>query len=138
MTKRLRVLIVEDSTERQKILINLFKDHAWLVVHTSARAIRLLTSYKFDLITLDYDLAGPGKGEEIASYLSKTKNAETKVFIHSMNAPGAQRIKKHLPDATLIPISKMIKNNATFKRLRQELQSGVNVNWAYVFGGKGQ
>jgi hypothetical protein len=30
----------------------------------------------------------------------------------------------------------MIKDNATFKRLRQEIAKGTDINWAFVFSGK--
>ena len=30
----------------------------------------------------------------------------------------------------------MKKSNTVFKRLREELSRGVDIDWAYVFGGK--
>ena len=133
MSNSLRVLIIEDTPERQKILTNLFRDHARILVHTAARAIRLIEAYTFDLIALDYDLSGPGKGDQVAKGIVGSRNSKAKILVHSMNDPGAQKIKKFLPAATLIPISKIIRNNETFKRIRQELQKGVDVNWVYVF-----
>ena len=50
----LRVLIVEDRAERQEVLRQLFRDHAWVLVHTAARAVRLVQAYRFDLVALDY------------------------------------------------------------------------------------
>lgn len=103
------------------------------MAHTSARAIRLIEAYRFDLIALDYDLAGPGKGDEVAQLIAGSKNAETEILIHSMNDPGVQRIKMSLPNATAVPISKITRDNTTFKRIREELKRGVKIDWAFVF-----
>lgn len=131
--KTLRILIVEDTSERQEILRNLFRDHAWILVHTADRAIRLLNAYDFDLISLDFDLAGTKRGDEVALAISHSRNTKTKVIIHSMNPLGVERIMALLPHANHVPISKMIKNNSIFKRLRQELLKGVDIDWAFVF-----
>ena len=128
----LRVLIVEDSADRQRILCSLFRDHAWVMVHTAARAIRLLRAYDFDLVSLDYDLAGPERGDKIAAAILQSRNATVNVLVHAMNTRGADRISQFLPRATLMPVSKIIRNNATFKRLRHELQCGSNIDWAFV------
>ena len=69
----MRILILEDTPERQEILKQLYRDHAWVLVHTAQRAIRLLEAFEFDLVSLDYDLAGevqtsaqgPGRGAGI-------------------------------------------------------------------------
>lgn len=130
----LKVLIVEDTPARQEILKNLYKDHAWVLAHTATRAIRLLKAYDFDLISLDYNLAGEKNGDAVASFIPQSRNARTKVIVHSMNKQGADSITKLLPHAEIVPVSKMTKSNATFKRLRQELRRGININWAFVFG----
>ena len=135
-SKTLRVLIVEDTPERQEVLKKLYKDHAWILVHTADRAMRLLQAYEFDLISLDFDLAGPKPGDEVASFIAHSRNASAKVLVHSMNPVGAKRITKLLPHAEHVPLSKMIKNNRTFKRLRQELSRGPDIDWAFVFGGE--
>ena len=132
--KILRILIVEDTPERQEILRSLFKDHAWVLVNTAKRAIRLLDAFDFDLISLDFDLDGNKKGDEVAAFISRSRNSKTKVIVHSMNSQGAAKISRFLPNAEHVPISKMTKTNRTFKRLRQELSEGVDINWAFVFG----
>lgn len=129
----IKVLIVEDSLERQKILINLFKHHAWVLANTAIRAIRLLEAYEFDLIFLDYDLSGPIKGDEVARFISKKDDCSPRVIIHSMNDPGVKRILKYLPNATSIPISKVIRNNFTFKKIRTELAKGPDIDWNKIF-----
>lgn len=129
----LKILIVEDSPERQKILCNLYREHAWVLVHTAARANRLLSAYDFDLVSLDYDLAGEEKGDRVADFLCRSRNSKCKVIIHAMNSQGAVKIRETLPNAEYVPISKMTKNNRIFKRIRQELSKGVNIDWGSVF-----
>lgn len=131
-----RILIVEDTKERQKILQNLYQDHAWLLVHTASRAVRLINAYDFDLISLDYDLAGEEKGDQIAVAIAQSRNNKTKVIIHSMNHPGANKISQILPDAEIVPFSKMIKTNQIFKSIKKQLSEDVNINWENVFNGK--
>jgi len=133
--KILRILIVEDTVERQEILKNLYREHAWILAHTADRAIRMLSVYDFDLVSLDFDLAGDKKGDEVASFISRSRNSKTKVIVHSMNPQGAVKISRLLPNAVHVPLSKMTKTNRVFKRLRQELSKGVDINWAFVFGG---
>ena len=129
----LRVLIVEDSDERQAVLRSLFRDHAWVLTHTAAHAIRLVRAFRFDLVTLDYDLAGPGTGEDVAVALAESRNATATVLVHSMNAVGASRISAVLPHAELLPLSRMVRTNATFKRLRSQLSRGPQIDWSFVF-----
>jgi len=135
LKQHLRILIIEDSPDRQKILQQLFKDHAWILVHTAERAVRLLSVYDFDLIALDFDLATEKTGEDVAQFIAQSRNKNAKVIIHSMNHPGAVKITEILPDADIVPISKITRDNATFKRLREELTKGVDINWKTVFGG---
>jgi CheY-like chemotaxis protein len=132
--KCLKILIVEDTPERQKILCDLYRDHAWVIVHTAARANRLLSVYDFDLVSLDYDLAGEEKGDAVADFLRGFRNSTCKVIIHAMNSQGAGKIREILPAAEHVPISKMTKNNRVFKRLRAEFSEGLNIDWGVVFG----
>jgi len=131
----LRVLIVEDQPERQEILRSLFRDHAWVLVHTAARAVRLAGVYEFDVIALDYDLAGEAKGDVVAAALASSTNREAVVLIHSLNAPGAERIRAHLPQAIFVPINQITRDNATFKRLRAEFAKGSEIDWSHVLRG---
>ncbi len=128
----LSILIVEDRPARQEVLRRLCKDHAWVMAHTARRALTLLGVYDFDLIFLDYDLAGEGKGEEVAAFLARGA-APPQVIVHAMNAPGAARLKELLPRAVIVPFSKITRNNATFKRLREELGRGPDIDWSLIF-----
>jgi len=132
----LRILIIEDSPERQEVLCRLCKDHAWVLVHTARRAIALLGAYDFDLILLDYDLASTEKGDRVAAFLAQSSNQTVKVIVHAQNSPGAKKIQAILPLADHVPFSKLIKSNATTKRLREELSRGPQINWDYVFTGR--
>ncbi len=125
----LRVLIVEDQPERQKQLCALFRDHAWIVVHTAERANRLLLAYPFDLVCLDYDLAGPGKGDAVARTIRDLEPPKPRVLIHSMSAPGAERIRTVLPDAQWVPIATLMKSNARIKKIRARLRRGLPKDW---------
>ena len=129
----LKILIIEDTPERQEILKRLTRNHAWILVHTVARANRLLDAYDFDLIFLDYDLAGEGSGEQIAVCIRKSRNRNARVIVHSMNHQGRGRILEILPDAHGIPISKIVRDNSTFKRFRESLDKSLNIDWSYVF-----
>ena len=132
----LKILIVEDTPARQEVLKQLCKDHAWVLVHTAWRAITLIQAYEFDLIFLDYDLAGLEKGDAVAAALAQSPNREAKVIVHAMNAAGAQKIHALLPQADLVPLSKMTKDNTTFKRLRAQLASGADIDWQSIFQGE--
>ncbi|MFH1842296.1 MAG: cyclic-phosphate processing receiver domain-containing protein [bacterium] len=131
----LRILILEDSPERQEILKQLFRDHAWVLVHTAARAIRLLEAYEFDLVTLDFDLAGEETGDVVADQLRRGPDGQTRVVVHSMNPQGRERIAALLPTATLLPISAMTKTNQRFKALREALKNGPDFDWSFAVKG---
>ena len=124
VSKSHRVLIIEDTPDRQKILQNLYKDHAWILVHTADRAIRLLEAYVFDLISLDFNLAGPRSGDEVASFIARSANAKAKVIVHSTNAVGAKQIIDILPHAVHVPISKIVRDNKTLKGSDRSCQKG--------------
>jgi len=81
----LRVLIVEDGLERQAILKNLFREHAWIMANTAKRANRLISVYDFDIVSLDYDLDGEERGDVVAEFIKRSRNANAKVLVHSMN-----------------------------------------------------
>ncbi|MEW6533582.1 MAG: response regulator [Thermodesulfobacteriota bacterium] len=132
--KLLRVLIVENSPGRQEVLRNLYRDHAWILVNTAARANRLLDAYDFDLVSLDFDLDGGARGDQVALHLRDSRNAAVTVIVHSDNHPGANKIKAILPSAACVPFSKITKSNSIFKKVRRELaENGVDVNWESIF-----
>jgi CheY-like chemotaxis protein len=129
----LRILIVEDNPERQKTLRDLFRDHAWILVNTARRAVRLIEVFDFDFIALDFDLDGEETGDKVAEFIKQSRNANTSVWVHSMNVQGVERIQKYLPDSVAVPYSKIIRDNKTFKKLRESINKGTDIDWAYVF-----
>jgi CheY-like chemotaxis protein len=131
----LRILIVEDTPERQEWLKGLYRDHAWVMVHTAARAIRLVHAYDFDFISLDYNLAGPENGDTVAKAIAISRNAHTPILVHSMNPQGANRLTQLLPHASCIPIGTIGKTNAIVKRVRESLHHGVPTNWLTLISG---
>jgi CheY-like chemotaxis protein len=132
----LRILIVEDTPERQEWLTGLYRDHAWVLVHTAARATRLVRAYEFDLISLDFNLAGPDTGAAVADAIAASRNARTPVLVHSMNPRGARRLAELLPHAQCVPAGSLVKTNAVAKRVREALRTGVPADWQAVVSGK--
>ena len=128
--KSLRVLIVEDTEERQKILISLYRAHAWVLATTGRRAVSLLNAYDFDIISLDYNLRGGWTGADVAQALAASRNKNTRVIIHSMNPKGAVGIAQFLPEAIQFPVSKMVRSNRGFKSLREKIDKlGAAHDW---------
>lgn len=128
----MRILIIEDTQDRQKILKQLYRDHAWVLVHTAERAISLLGAFEFDVISLDYNLAGEATGDEVARHVRDGLNHAARIVVHSMNPQGRDRIRQLLPAATILPVSSMTKTNKRFKRLREALKQGPNFDWLFA------
>jgi len=128
----MRILILEDTPERQKILRQLYKDHAWVLVHTAARAITLLAAFQFDVVSLDYNLAGEATGDEVARHIRDGANRQARVVVHSMNPKGRSRISELLPHATILPVASMVTSNKRFKRLRRALEQGPEFDWSFA------
>jgi CheY-like chemotaxis protein len=129
----LRVLIVEDTPERQEILMSLYRDQAWILASTGPRAIRLLRAYDFDLISLDYNLRGELSGAEVARAILTSRNRAARIVVHSLNPKGVQEITAILPQASIYPVSRMVRNNQFFKRLRSRLNElGLAFDWHHV------
>ena len=126
----LRVLIVEDTQERQNVLMSLYRAHAWILAPTGHRAVTLLNAYDFDIISLDYNLRGPLTGAEVAQAIASSRNQNTRVVIHSMNPKGAIQIAQLLPEAVQFPVSKMVRSNRGFKTLRNKIDElGAAYDW---------
>ena len=128
----MRILIVEDTPERQEILKQLYRDQAWVLVHTAARAVKLLQAFEFDLVSLDYNLAGETTGDEIAAHIRSSANRDARVVVHSMNPVGRELIRRHLPDSTILPVASMVTSNKRFKRLRDALEQGPQFDWSFA------
>jgi CheY-like chemotaxis protein len=126
----LKVLLIEDTPERQEILTSLYRSHAWVLVNTGQRAITLLNSYDFDVISIDYNLRGELNGADVAQVLANSRNKNAQVIVHSLNPKGAKLILEILPDAISYPVSKMIRSNKVFKYLRMKIEKlGTSYDW---------
>lgn len=132
----MRVLIVEAVSERQRWLKSLYRDHAWVLAQSAARAVRLLDAYPFDLISLNYKLAGPGDGERVACAVQKSQNLGAPVLVHSVDSFRVGRLTELLPNAVCVPIRKILKTNARVRRVREELRYGVPANWRALVSGR--
>ncbi len=131
LTVPLRVLIIEDTEERQKILTSLYRSHPWILVNTGHRAITLLNAYDFDIISLDYNLRGELNGADVAQALTCSRNKNARIVVHSLNPKGVEQISKILPHAILYPVSKMIRSNKAFKRIRAKIDKlGADYDWS--------
>jgi len=113
-----RVLIVEDTADRQDVLKSLYKNQAWVMVHTGRRALKLLEAYEFDIVSLDYNLADELTGADVAAALRPHVAAGGRVVVHSQNPRGVARIREILPDAIAYPVAKMARSNLRMRRLR--------------------
>lgn len=130
LTVPLRVLIIEDTEYRQKVLTSLYRSHAWMLVNTGRRAITLLNAYNFDIISLDYNLRGELTGADVAKEINLSRNTATKIIVHSLNPKGVKKILNILPDAVIYPVSKMVRSNKHFKHLRAKIDElGVDYDW---------
>ena len=128
--RALRVLLVEDTEERQQVLMSLYRSHAWVLVNSGRRAVTLLNAYDFDIVSLDYNLRGDLDGAAVARALEASRNREARVVIHSQNPRGASSIAGILPNAVAYPVSRMIRSNEAFKWLRSRIdQEGISYDW---------
>ena len=125
-----RVLILEDTKERQDILTSLYRNHAWILVNTAFRANTLLNAYEFDIVSLDYNLRGELTGTSVAEELLKTNNKQARIIIHSMNPDGAKSIQQLLPTAICYPVNKIARSHHHFKIIREKINTlGPAYDW---------
>lgn len=125
-----RVLLVEDTAERQQILTQLYRAHAWILVATGPRAITMLRAYRFDIVSLDFNLRGELDGADVARALRDGDNAGARVVIHSLNPRGAAQLAELLPAAVTYQVSRMARTHAHLKRLRARIDElGPAYDW---------
>ena len=117
----LNVLIVEDDPSRESVLRSIFRSHAVVSVRTAEKAITFVRSIVFDLVFLDYDLAGELKGDAAAEVLAARQENGTQTIAHSMNAPGRDAIRRHLPDMIILPFSRLASTNERVRAIRDEV-----------------
>jgi len=102
----MRILILEDSSERIKYFIDHFYDHELVITEKSNIAIDHLNVTVFDYIFLDNDLGNNnGSGIDVAVFLSSglSINNDAMVIIHSWNTPAVIEMVGYLPEARVLP-----------------------------------
>lgn len=116
---RLNILVLEDSIERIKYFKEKFKHHNSYFfdnVDDAIEALELLHDKKWDAVFLDHDLEGKvfvssnhhNTGYTVAKFISERKDIEIgKIIIHSLNPSGASNMKYLLPDAIVMPFTRL-------------------------------
>ncbi|MBD3810307.1 MAG: hypothetical protein IE884_07400, partial [Sulfuricurvum sp.] len=90
-----RMLIVEDATEYQKMLIERLSDYYHLVVTNSVnKAKELLESESFDFIVLDFFLVD-GISSEVLQFMERN---EIRIPVIIISAEDDSKLIAHLPD----------------------------------------
>ena len=100
----MKILIVEDDSERISTFMTLFKDHDVMAVNTARAAKDLVEKIKFDVIFLDHDLGNKvfvdsndaNTGMQVAKYIEGTCNMDSRFIVHSWNPEGARNIESYL------------------------------------------
>jgi len=115
----MRILILEDNAERNKVFLRkLVGNESVVITENTKEAIKYLSEDDWDYLFLDHDLAGEekvssgeGTGYEVAEWLSNNPDRMPKVgvILHSMNIVGRRNMKRVLPNAIEKPFNILIK-----------------------------
>lgn len=107
----MRILIVEDSTERIKVFSRNLIGHEVHVATNAKDAYKIIDEEeRFDYIFLDHDLCGGiyepsdnNSGYGVAKYIASIPEKHPyRVIIHSLNPSGASNIQSALEEAGII------------------------------------
>jgi CheY-like chemotaxis protein len=107
----MRILILEDSPERQRKMRQRLIGHVVEIAETAQAAIDRLRDERWDVLCLDHDLggqqmveSGPGTGYEVAKWLEGNKDRiPERIVLHSYNEPGRANMLACLPGAVEMP-----------------------------------
>lgn len=117
----LRILIVEDSSERLEYFGDLYAGHSVLSADSCEDALRLYTGNDFDLIHLDFDL-GPETSEAFAGHLAKGPEG-CLIVIHSSSPVGALVLHEMIPSSLVVPIARLRQASPALSLLKRILAS---------------
>jgi CheY-like chemotaxis protein len=125
---RLKILILEDSCERIKIMSETFINDNMVVTNCAETAIEFLNNIKFDLIMLDHDLGGDvyvnindeNTGSEVCRKINKL-NKDSIVVIHSWNKVGGTNMALLLKDKEFSNINKSFFNEGLLLTIKGRL-----------------
>jgi hypothetical protein len=91
-------LVLEDRPERQAYFLQYIPDA--VIVATYEAAVAAMTASRFEVVYMDYDIAGSGyNGSDVAWWMVHTLPKEDRpgrVFVHSSNNAGARAIMNTL------------------------------------------
>lgn len=121
----LRILIVEDSSERLEYFRDLYAGHTVHSADTCMDALRLYTGNEFDLIHLDFDL-GSETSEAFGFHLAKHPNCGL-VVIQSDNPVGARLLHEIVPLSIVVPIARLRQPCPALSLLKQTLASAPSL-----------
>jgi len=107
----MRILILEDSSERHKKFRKFLHNHQVTIVANVPEAIGLLTNQTWDCLFLDHDLgdqimvaSGSGTGYEVARWLEEHPDRHPKkIVLHTFNPNGLEQMQAALPQAIPYP-----------------------------------
>ena len=129
----MRILILEDSKERQEKFGRNTVGHIRVIVESAKACIGALMAgvdmdLPIDVLFLDHDLggtvmqeSGPGTGYEVAQWLEQHPQYQPKhIVIHSFNPDGAMRMNAALPKAVRWPGCWDLDIYAIVKRLEEQ------------------
>lgn len=122
----LRILIVEDSSERLAYFRDLYAGHTVLSADSCMDALRLYTGNEFDLIHLDFDL-GSETSEDFASHLAKGTD-RCLIVIHSSSPVGAWVLHEMVPSSLVVPIAQLREASPALSRFKQVLASAPSIS----------
>jgi hypothetical protein len=119
--KQLRIIVLEDMQSRIEYFKEQYKHHDIYFfdsVIDCINAFKLITDKPWDIFYLSHDLNGTiytdsneyNTGYTVAKYLSENDTSIKKIIIHSANSVGAEKMKLLLPQAEIIPFTKLNEN----------------------------
>ena len=110
----MRILIVDDKAARREYFKQKYRGNDLTLVSQCQEAIKKLGAQKYDLVSLDYDIADEEKanitatgrvlnGQDVANfiidYLAGTNQCPTRVIVHSHNVVRAAAMEDSLTQA---------------------------------------
>jgi len=110
------ILILEDDLNRSVQFYQLFFGNNTVIVSTPDECIQHLKDYKWDILFLDHDLGGQvycdsddKSGYKVALWLEEFPDYKpNRIYLHSMNTVGRQKMKMAIPDAVELPFAWLI------------------------------
>jgi ActR/RegA family two-component response regulator len=103
----MRVLVLEDDSNRVISFIEKFGNHSLLITEDAFEAIVYLDEELFDYIFLDYRLGkDSGSGFDVVNFLeneSDNLNNNVNIIIHSWDVAAVGEMLSKLPNAVYIP-----------------------------------